>query len=101
MLIVTVKNQDQTQAILDAYYVVRLTGNDTLFTHNKNPYNEPFFEGIVIFTDNEMKYTNNKGGELFRLTAYKDSIELVNEQYLIKHDDCHFELVWGKTEIAL
>jgi len=101
MLSVTIYNNDNSLFEPDAYYVVRMANGDTLFTRSNNPYNETFIEGIVIFTDNEMKYTNNKGGTLFMLTAYKDSVQLVNEQYLIKHDDCHFELVSGKTEIVL
>ena len=101
MLTVTVKNQDNTPLVPDAYYLVRTANSDTLFTHNNNPYNEPMIEGIVIFTDNEMNYTNNEGGELFKFTAYKDSLQVVDEAYRIKHDDCHFELVSGRTEFVL
>jgi len=101
MLTVTVKNQDNTPVTPVAYYVVRTSSSDTLFTHHNNPYNEPVIEGIVIFTDNEMNYTNNEGGELFKFTAYKDTLQVVNEDYRIKHDDCHFELVSGRTEIVL
>ena len=54
----------------------------------------------MIFTDNQMNKTDEEGKE-FQLNVFKDSRRIVQENYLIKHDGCHVELVSGKTHIQL
>lgn len=100
MIQIAVKNSDNTQAQLNAYYVVKTSTNDTVLTHINSPYNDQFSEGITIFTDNEMNLTN-KNGIGFKFTAYQDSIQVVDENYFIRHDDCHIELISGKVIVQL
>jgi len=86
----------------DAWYMVRFLSNDTILNYQTSPYqNTDFQGGIVIFTDNEMKYTNSKEGEVFIFTAYRDTTHFIEELYIIKHDDCHFVLISGNTEIII
>ena len=100
MIQVTVKESDNSIADIDKFCVVKALNGDTILTDESTFYNDPYLEGLTIFTDNEMKYTNTNGCE-FILTCYKDTALIVNEKYTIKHDDCHIELLSGKTLIKL
>lgn len=47
-----------------------------------------------------MSDTDEEGKE-FQLNCFKDNIRIAQENYFIKHDGCHIELVSGKTHIQL
>jgi hypothetical protein len=99
-IVVTIKNPDDSIAEIDSFYMVKTLDNDTILTHNDTIYNDPFLTGIIIFTDNEMDFTNGAGSE-FRLTAYQNSDLVVDELYVIRHDDCHIELVSGEVILSI
>jgi hypothetical protein len=99
-IVVTIKNPDDSIAEIDSFFVVRMSDSDTIITHNDTIYQDPFLNGIIIFTDNELDLTTTSGLD-FRFTAYKNSEMVVDELYEIRHDECHVELVSGEEIIVL
>ncbi len=90
-------------ASVEAYYVVRSNTNDTILTHASQTYMDFGFlptGEIVIFSDIEKEHTTLNGVK-FRLTAYFEGIKVIDEDYVIRHDRCHVELVSGKTKIVI
>lgn len=100
MIIVNVNKVDNTPAEIDDYYMVRVFDKDTILSKSNNPYEDDFFEGITIFSDSEMNKTTEKGTE-FILTSYWNEKLVVSERYIISNDQCHIQLVDGKTNIRI
>jgi hypothetical protein len=100
MIIVNVNKVDNTPAEIDDYYMVRTSDNDTILSMNNNPYEDDFFEGITIFTDAQMNKTI-ENGTTFILSCYWDNKLVVNETYVISHNQCHIQLESGKTNIRI
>ena len=100
MITLSILNPDLSYLQPTAYYMVNLVTGDTILNHLTYPYDVTNIGPIVIFSDNEMIYTSNSG-KSFRLTCYSGDELVVDENYVIKHDDCHVILVSGKTEIQL
>lgn len=98
---ITLEIQDPMGMTLvpDSFFVVDVAQRDTVRTHLSEDYG---FEGIVVFSDAEMNLTNTDAqGKLFRLTAYSGQQLILTEDYRIRHDRCHIELVSGPTAIQL
>ncbi|MEP1095630.1 MAG: hypothetical protein ABJG78_11005 [Cyclobacteriaceae bacterium] len=83
---------------LNNFYTVRKTTNDTI-RHN------PIIGGSIadfypILDDSYLpKLTKNE--DTFTFHGFLDSQLLIKEDYVIKADQCHIELVSGRTEIEL
>lgn len=100
MITVTVYEKDNSIAEIDKYYVIKHKTSDTVPTNLYSSYPGLDMHGIILFTDNEAKYTDNRGNE-FILHCYRDTVLIVNSLYKIKYNGCHVELVNGETEIFL
>jgi hypothetical protein len=98
MITIDVVDENDEQTELDEYYVTLSNTGDTVLRYTDE--HLEYLGGVIIFTDNEMKHTDTKG-KIFTFTAYLDSAQVINEDYLIRHDKCHIELVSGKTKITL
>jgi hypothetical protein len=85
---------------IDNYYLIKVESGDTVFTKDNPAVGNDISGELIIFTDNQMAYTDEEGKE-FRLNCYKDQTNIVQENYQIRHDGCHVELVSGKTRIRL
>ena len=98
MITVDVLDENEEQVELDAFYITKTNTGDTVLRYTDEHIEH--FGGTVIFTDSEMNHTDTKG-KTFTFTAYLDSAQVINENYVIRHDQCHIELVSGKTKIIL
>jgi len=99
-IIVTIRESDNSIAEIDSYFVVKTANNDTILTMNDTIYQDPFLQGHIVFTDNEMNFTNQTGST-FRFSAYQATEKVVDQLYTIRHDGCHIELISGEVEIIL
>jgi hypothetical protein len=97
---VNILEADSSDADIDSFFVVKTATGDTILDATTTPYNDFFEEGITIFTDNELSLTTTTGST-FNLTAYKNTNLVVNENYVIQHDECHIDLLSGDIEIFL
>jgi len=81
---------------LDQARTIRLRNGDTLDigSHGFHP------GTYVILTDAEMKLFQRKQ-EHFRFQGLIGDSLVVDEVYLIGHDECHISLIEGKTRIDL
>jgi hypothetical protein len=101
IITVSLENQAGQSIVPDSYYVViQEPFHDTLITHENTYQTGPLSSEIILLTDNEMVYTN-ESGHLLKLTAYIDGEQRVNENYLIRNDGCHIELVIGNTTVVI
>jgi hypothetical protein len=97
---VDILEADSSAAEIDSFFVVQTATGDTILDAATTPYTDFFEEGITIFTDSELNLTNTTGST-FNLTAYQNASLVVNENYVIKHDECHIDLVSGPLQIWL
>jgi hypothetical protein len=103
MLTVTILDQQSYPVILTKYYVKK-TSTGEIFDFSKE---DPVFDSInrsqgiyLLCTDGMMGMTSVNGTE-FEFHGIMDTMEIVNEKYVIANDECHVYLVSGNTKIIL
>ena len=88
---------DVKGGVLDDFYTIRKYTGDTI-RHEKD--NILGNNSYIILSDNYQNKIKNKE-EIFIFKGYITDSLVVNEQYIIKADECHINYVSGKKEINL
>ena len=88
---------DVKGGILDDFYTIRKYNGDTIRYEKDNIIGN---NSYIILSDNYQNKIKNKE-EIFIFKGYITDSLVVNEQYVIKADECHINYVSGKKEINL
>ena len=88
---------DVKGGILDDFYTIRKYTGDTIRNEKDNIIGN---NSYIILSDNYQNKIKNKE-EIFIFKGYITDSLVVNEQYVIKADECHIDYVSGKKEINL
>ena len=88
---------DVKGGILDDFYTIRKYTGDTIRNEKDNIIGN---NSYIILSDNYQNKIKNKE-EIFIFKGYITDSLVVNEQYIIKADECHIDYVSGKKEINL
>ena len=88
---------DVKGGILDDFYTIRKYTGDTIRYEKDNIIGN---NSYIILSDNYQNKIKNKE-EIFIFKGYITDSLVVNEQYIIKADECHINYVSGKKEINL
>ena len=88
---------DVKGGILDDFYTIRKYTGDTIRYEKDNIIGN---NSYIILSDNYQNKIKNKE-EIFIFKGYITYSLVVNEQYVIKADECHINYVSGKKEINL
>lgn len=88
---------DVKGGILDDFYTIRKYTGDTIRYEKDNILGN---NSYIILSDNYQNKIKNKE-EIFIFKGYITDSLVVNEQYIIKADECHINYVSGKKEINL
>ena len=88
---------DVKGGILDDFYTIRKYTGDTIRYEKDNIIGS---NSYIILSDNYQNKIKNKE-EIFIFKGYITDSLVVNEQYVIKADECHINYVSGKKEINL
>ena len=88
---------DVKGGILDDFYTIRKYTGDTIRYEKDNILGN---NSYIILSDNYQNKIKNKE-EIFIFKGYITDSLVVNEQYVIKADECHINYVSGKKEINL
>jgi hypothetical protein len=88
---------DVKGGILDDFYTIRKYTGDTIRNEKDNIIVN---NSYIILSDNYQNKIKNKE-EIFIFKGYITDSLVVNEQYVIKADECHINYVSGKKEINL
>ena len=88
---------DVKGGILDDFYTIRKYTGDTIRNEKDNIIGN---NSYIILSDNYQNKIKNKE-EIFIFKGYITDSLVVNEQYIIKADECHINYVSGKKEINL
>ena len=88
---------DVKGGILDDFYTIRKYNGDTIRYEKDNILGN---NSYIILSDNYQNKIKNKE-EIFIFKGYITDSLVVNEQYVIKADECHINYVSGKKEINL
>ena len=88
---------DVKGCVLDDFYTIRKYTGDTIRYEKDNILGN---NSYIILSDNYQNKIKNKE-EIFIFKGYITDSLVVNEQYVIKADECHINYVSGKKEINL
>ena len=88
---------DVKGGVLDNFYTIRKYTGDTIRYEKDNILGN---NSYIILSDNYQNKIKNKE-EIFIFKGYITDSLVVNEQYVIKADECHINYVSGKKEINL
>lgn len=88
---------DVKGGVLDDFYTIRKYTGDTIRYEKDNIIGN---NSYIILSDNYQNKIKNKE-EIFIFKGYITDSLVVNEQYIIKADECHINYVSGKKEINL
>ena len=88
---------DVKGGILDDFYTIRKYTGDTIRNEKDNIIGN---NSYIILSDNYQNKIKNKE-EIFIFKGYITDSLVVNEQFIIKADECHIDYVSGKKEINL
>ena len=88
---------DVKGGVLDNFYTIRKYTGDTIHHEKDNILGN---NSYIILSDNYQNKIKNKE-EIFIFKGYITDSLVVNEQYIIKADECHINYVSGKKEINL
>jgi hypothetical protein len=88
---------DVKGGVLDNFYTIRKYTGDTIRYEKDNIIGN---NSYIILSDNYQNKIKNKE-EIFIFKGYITDSLVVNEQYIIKADECHINYVSGKKEINL
>ncbi len=88
---------DVKGGVLDDFYTIRKYTGDTIRYEKDNILGN---NSYIILSDNYQNKIKNKE-EIFIFKGYITDSLVVNEQYIIKADECHINYVSGKKEINL
>lgn len=88
---------DVKGGILDDFYTIRKYTGDTIRYEKDNILGN---NSYIILSDNYQNKIKNKE-EIFIFKGYITDSLVMNEQYVIKADECHIDYVSGKKEINL
>lgn len=88
---------DVKGGVLDNIYTIRKYTGDTIRNEKDNIIGN---NSYIILSDNYQNKIKNKE-EIFIFKGYITDSLVVNEQYIIKADECHINYVSGKKEINL
>jgi hypothetical protein len=101
---VTLKDSGNRPVALDSYRTVRLSDNYVFeLQGSMNPWEDSFQRATgayPLITDSEQKKLSTKG-TLLEFRGDKDGTTVVREQYNVKDNCCHVELVSGQTELVI
>lgn len=103
MLVVSIKDSLLKPVTLDSYFVKKASTGEIIDFVQEDPYfdsiNRPL--GIyLLFTDGKMNMTTVRGSD-FEFHGFLDSVEIVNENYVIGNDRCHVVMHEGRQEIVI
>jgi len=88
---------DVKGGVLDNFYTIRKYTGDTIRYEKDNILGN---NSYIILSDNYQNKIKNKE-DVFIFKGYITDSLVVNEQYIIKADECHINYVSGKKEINL
>jgi hypothetical protein len=88
---------DVKGGILDDFYTIRKYTGDTIRYEKDNIIGN---NSYIILSDNYQNKIKNKE-DIFIFKGYITDSLVVNEQFIIKADECHIDYVSGKKEINL
>ena len=88
---------DVKGGVLDNFYTIRKYTGDTIRYEKDNILGN---NSYIILSDNYQNKIKNKE-DIFIFKGYITDSLVVNEQYVIKADECHINYVSGKKEINL
>jgi len=88
---------DVKGGVLDNFYTIRKYTGDTIRYEKDNILGN---NSYIILSDNYQNKIKNRE-EIFIFKGYITDSLVVNEQYIIKADECHINYVSGKKEINL
>ena len=103
MLTVSIKDTASNPVLLSNYFVKKTSSGEIIDFSKEDPYQDSInrIQGIyIIFTDGKMEMTS-KNGTGFEFHGILGTTEIINEQYLFGHDECHVTLLSGKPEIII
>ncbi|MCX6268259.1 MAG: hypothetical protein NTW16_13015 [Bacteroidetes bacterium] len=101
MLTVSIRDSSSNPVILSDYYVKKTSTGEIVNFTNQDPYLDSInrIQGVYfLLTDGLMSMTAQSGTE-FEFHGMKENKEIVNEKYLIGNNECHVNLISGKTEL--
>jgi hypothetical protein len=88
---------------LSNYYVKKVATGEMIDFSMEDPYYDSInrIQGYYcLFTDGKMGMTAKSGTE-FEFHGSLNSVEIVNEKYLIGNDGCHVRLISGQAVIVI
>lgn len=103
MLTVSVKDSASKPVILSNYFVKKTSTGEVIDFSSEDPYIDSInrIQGIYfLMTDGKMGMTSKSGTE-FEFLGLLDSVQIVDEKYIVGNDDCHVIMLSGKTEIVI
>lgn len=84
---------------LDSISVSMKTTNEIILSEKLNPAHS---DGrYYIFTDNYINHLSIGNADTIVFHGFKNNLQLVNENYVLTRDACHFSLVNGKAKIIV
>ena len=100
---VKIKNSGGSVYKLDSFATTRIEdGKIVMIKNGISAYDDSVGRSkgeYLVFSD-DYTYLTNECGKEFNFTGYNNSIEVVKEKYVFKHDCCHMQIVSGKLEIV-
>lgn len=82
---------------LDDYYTIRNSTGE-IIRNNQDGFPEDSV--YIVLSDNYQPTLKNKT-EQFTFKGFINNVEVINEPFVIKADQCHIEYVSGKREVDL
>ncbi len=95
---ITLEAKDTAQApyLLDSVHTVVVESGAVV-----HPMDQMMDPGIyIVLSDNEKNLTS-LAGDTFLFNGFKGGVLKVNEQFVIRHDCCHINLVSGNTSVTI
>lgn len=103
MLNISITDSSSHPVHLTTYYVKKVSTGEMIDFSKEDPYYDSInrIQGYYcVFTDGKMGMTAKSGTE-FEFHGILNSVEIVNETYLIGNDGCHVKMISGKPVVVV
>ena len=103
MLTISIRDTYSNPVILSDYYVRKTSTGETIDFPVEDPYTDSInrINGIYVICTDGLMYMTSREGTEFEFHGILNSIEVVNEPYIIGNDECHVMMLAGQQEIIL
>ena len=100
---VSVRDPQNEPVVLDDYFVRKSSTGEILDFANEDPFLDSLnrVNGIYTLMTDGMMWMTSVSGTEFTFHGLMDTVEVINEPYLIGNDECHVLLYTGNPTITL